>query len=164
MNSKKITLGLLIFYLLILTWIILFKLSFSINELPHIRNINLIPFGQSLIVNGTISYTEIIQNMLAFIPFGIFVYILWDKKTFIIKLIPIVLTSLIFEVIQYICAIGASDITDLLANSLGGIIGLLTAFVITKVFKNPVKVINIVCLVFASLLTLLIGILILANI
>ena len=32
MKSKKITLGLLVFYLVALTWIILFKLQFSIGD------------------------------------------------------------------------------------------------------------------------------------
>ena len=67
MKSKKCTLGLLIFYLTALSWIIIFKLQFSIVDLPHLRNINLIPFAESVIVNGTIQYDEIIQNLLAFI-------------------------------------------------------------------------------------------------
>lgn len=52
MKSKKFTMGLLIFYLIVLTWIIIFKLQFSFENLPHIRNINLIPFGESVIING----------------------------------------------------------------------------------------------------------------
>ncbi len=83
MASKKITLSLLIVYLLVLTWIIVFKLQFSFSGLPAIRNINLIPFGESVIVNGKISFTEIIQNVLAFIPFGILISVLRDKETFI---------------------------------------------------------------------------------
>ena len=40
-NEKKITVALLIVYLLILSWIILFKLQFSFSALDHIRQINL---------------------------------------------------------------------------------------------------------------------------
>lgn len=72
MKSKKFTMGLLIFYLIVLTWIIIFKLQFSFENLPHIRNINLIPFGESVIINGKMDFGEIIQNALAFIPFGVF--------------------------------------------------------------------------------------------
>lgn len=32
--------------------------------------------------------------------------------------------TLLYEVVQYIFAIGASDITDLLGNTLGGVIGI----------------------------------------
>ena len=80
MKSKRFTLGLLIFYLFALTWIIIFKLQFSFENLPHIRNINLIPFGQSVIVNGKMDFDEIIQNALAFIPYGLFIHVLWEEN------------------------------------------------------------------------------------
>lgn len=40
MKSKRVTFGLLVFYLIALTWIIIFKLQFSLENLPHMRNIN----------------------------------------------------------------------------------------------------------------------------
>lgn len=162
--SKKITLSLLIMYLLVLTWIIVFKLQFSFSGLPAIRNINLIPFGESVIVNGKISFTELIKNVIVFIPFGILISVLRDKETFIKKIIPIVLTSLLFEVLQFIFGIGASDITDVINNSLGGVIGIAIAFGISKIFKNSwKKIINIVSIIFAVILVLFILVLVLAN-
>lgn len=164
MASKKITLSLLIMYLLVLTWIIVFKLQFSFSGLPAIRNINLIPFGESVIVNGKISFTELIKNVIVFIPFGILISVLRDKETFIKKIIPIVLTSLLFEVLQFIFGIGASDITDVINNSLGGVIGIAIAFGISKIFKNSwKKIINIVSIIFAVILVLFILILVLVN-
>ena len=137
MKSKKITLGLLIFYLVVLTWIIVFKMQFAFSgDLPELRSINLIPFGGSLIVNGEISFSEIIKNALAFIPFGILISVLWDQKTFIKKLLPIILTSFIFETLQFIFGIGASDITDIISNSIGGAIGIAITVGISKIFKN----------------------------
>ena len=41
-KERKITIALLVIYLLILSWIILFKLQFSFSTLDHIRQINLI--------------------------------------------------------------------------------------------------------------------------
>ena len=105
MKSKKCTLGLLIFYLTALSWIIIFKLQFSIVDLPHLRNINLIPFAESVIVNGTIQYDEIIQNLLAFIPYGLFIHILWEDRSLLIQFAPIICTSLFFETVQFIFAI-----------------------------------------------------------
>ena len=61
-NEKKITVALLIVYLLVLSWIILFKLQFSFSALDHIREINLIPFGGSVIANGKVDFDEIINN------------------------------------------------------------------------------------------------------
>ena len=164
MKSKKITLGLLIFYLVVLTWIIVFKMQFAFSNLPELRSINLIPFGGSLIVNGGISFSEIIKNILAFIPFGILISVLWDKKTFIKKFLPIILTSFIFETLQFVFGIGASDITDIVSNSLGGVIGIIITVVISKIFKNNwQKIINIISLIGCIILTLFIAMLILAN-
>ena len=53
-SERKITIGLLVIYLLILAWIILLKLQFTFSALDHIREINLVPFGGSVIVNGRI--------------------------------------------------------------------------------------------------------------
>lgn len=164
MGSKKVTLGLLIFYLAALAWIILFKLQLSFEELSHIRNINLIPFGESVIVNGKLDFDEIIQNVLAFIPLGVFMHVLLEEKPVVYKVVPVVLTSLILEIIQFIFAIGATDITDIITNSSGGIIGIFFAFAMSKILKNNwKKCINIISLICAVLLTLLIAVLILTN-
>ena len=164
MKSKKFTLGLLIFYLVGLTWIIVFKMQFTNVNLPELRNINLIPFGGSLVVNGEMNFSEIINNALAFIPFGILIGVLWDKKTFIKKTLPIILTSFVFETLQFILGIGASDITDIISNSIGGVIGIAITIGISKMFKNNWrKIINVISLIGCIILTLFIIILVLAN-
>jgi glycopeptide antibiotics resistance protein len=132
MKSKKLTITLFILFLLVLSGVILFKTSlsfaflnirFSFESSDIRRSVNLIPFGAMLILNGKPSYNEIIFNGLVFVPFGIFMCMLRKKKSFVHLIIPIILTSLFYEAAQYIFAIGASDITDLLANILGGIVG-----------------------------------------
>jgi glycopeptide antibiotics resistance protein len=111
-----------------------------------------------MISTGVPSYYEIIYNGLVFVPFGIFVCMLLKKKSFVHLIVPIILTSLFFEVIQYIFAIGASDITDVIANTLGGIAGTGIFFVLHKICKeNVYKVINITALVLTIGLALLIG-------
>lgn len=168
MKSRKLTIALFILYLLVLSWIVLLKTQFSFAFLgirisfallDIERSINLIPFGGMLMLNGVPSYNEIIYNGLAFVPFGIFMCMLKEKKSFANLIIPIVLTSLFFEVIQYIFALGASDITDLMANTFGGIVGIGLFFVFHKMCKEHVyKVINITGVVLVIGLALLIGI------
>ena len=102
MNSKKLSIGLFSFYFFALTWIILFKFSFSPAELPHLRNINLIPFAESVIVNGTIDFSEIFQNLFAFIPFGVLISTILEKKSFLTKLLSDFWSSLAFETLQFI--------------------------------------------------------------
>lgn len=164
MQSKKLTKGLLILYLLALTWIIVFKLQFSFKDLDHLRGINLIPFQGSVIVNGKISFGEIYNNVIAFIPFGILLCALQQEKPFLKKVAPIFLTSLLFEIVQFVFAIGASDITDLIGNTLGGMIGMGIFFILSKIFKAKVnKVVNIVSLIGAIVLGMFVGLLLLVN-
>ena len=165
MKSKKITLILMIFYLIALIWVIIFKLEFSIKELPQIRNINLIPFNQPAIVNGKADISEIVLNVLAFIPYGLFIHILMDEKSILKKLLIIFATSFIFELIQYLFAIGASDITDIISNTSGGIIGVVFSMFMEKLLReNRIKYINIVSTICAIILTAMCVILLLANI
>ena len=95
-KSKKMTMGLLLVYLIVLTWIIVFKMEFDISLLlcTNFRNINLIPFGDSLVVNGHIDASEILLNVIAFIPFGIYLSIVKNKWNFFQKVLPIFLVSL----------------------------------------------------------------------
>lgn len=163
-KSRKLTQGLFIIYLIALVWIVLFKMALSFGELPQLRNINLIPFADSAIVNGTIDMSEIVDNLLAFIPFGVFTGMLLEGKSFIKKAAPIFLTSLAFETLQFVFAIGASDITDLLMNTLGGMIGIGFFAVCSKIFKGSThKILNIILLIGAIFFALLVGALILAN-
>ena len=160
MNSKKLSIGLFSFYCAALTWIILFKFSFSLEELPHLRNISLIPFAESVIVNGKVDFSEIFQNLFAFIPFGVLISTISENKSFLQKLLPAFFVSLTFEVLQFIFSIGASDITDVITNTLG--IGIF--MVLRKLFKRKYKtVINIVSFTFAILFSVLMLILFLAN-
>lgn len=164
MKSKKFTLGLLICYLAALTWIIIFKFQFSISGLPRFRNINLIPFAASVIVNGTIDFSEIIQNLLVFVPYGLFLHVLWEEKPILRQFLPILCTSLLFETVQFIFAIGATDITDIITNSAGGFLGIVFAIGLSKISnRHWIKIINLVSLTGAVLLIVLMVILSLAN-
>ncbi|EGT3655741.1 vanZ like family protein [Clostridioides difficile CD149] len=168
MKSRKhnITKGLFIVYIIILTWIILFKLQFDISSLEtmNLRSINLVPFTGSLIINDRVDISEIILNVVIFVPFGIYVCMLKEEWSFIKKVIPIFITSLAFETLQYIFALGASDITDLIGNTLGGIIGIAVFMLLSKIFKNnTIKIINVLALIVTIIVVLFLGLVIFAN-
>jgi glycopeptide antibiotics resistance protein len=169
MKSKKATVTLFLFYLLALAGIILFKTKLAFSFLRYQftfvmdaqRSINLIPFGAMLKLNGVPSYSEIIYNGLAFVPFGVFICMLKNKRSFMNLFVPIILTSLFFEVAQYVFALGSSDITDVIANTLGGLAGAGIFFVFHRICKENVnRVLNITALVFEIGLALLIGLII----
>ena len=147
-KERKITIALLVIYLLILSWIILFKLQFSFSTLDHIRQINLIPFGGSVIANGRIDFDEIINNVIVFIPVGVYFSLLFRNKSFLKVIGSVLSISLAYETIQFIFAIGASDITDLICNTLGGLIGIALVCVLSLVLKDKTyKILNRIALV-----------------
>ena len=166
-DSGKILLkGLFLFYLAALTWIIVFKMSFSLKEIQGIRGINLIPFYGSVIVNNKIDISEMIQNMLAFCPFGIYAGNLWKKWSVKEKIFAFFLVSFIYEIVQYIFALGRTDITDIINNTLGGIAGLVIYGILRKICRTEQrteKVITVCAGIVTILMTGLIVILIVAN-
>jgi glycopeptide antibiotics resistance protein len=123
---KVLSKGLLALYVMILIWLVLFKLKFNILPVLHYhhRSLNLVPFAAPSIVNGAVDYGEMILNCLFFIPFGLLLNVNFKKTGFLPKLAIIVVFSLTAELIQYIFAIGATDITDVITNTFGGFLGL----------------------------------------
>lgn len=139
-SQARLTKSLFGIYFIVLIWIILLKMSYSLATLPSFRAINFIPFSDSTIINQKIDLAEIYMNVIIFIPFGIYMTMLKPKWPFFKLIIPIAFTSFLVETLQYAFAIGATDITDLIGNTLGGIIGILIYAVINKLFKNKITV------------------------
>ena len=142
-------------YIVLLTGIILFKLPFYSAEFSDgIRVINLIPFQGSFDGNGVLYLREIINNILLFIPMGIYIHMFKSEWSFIKKLLVILGVSLLFEVIQFTFALGVADITDIIDNTVGGLIGLVIGVVFFKVVKNKsVMILNLFALAATSIAT-----------
>lgn len=166
-RQKQITLTLLTVYLIILSWIILFKLTFSFEDLKYLyrpRSINLIPFGQSVFVNGKLYLSEIINNLIVFIPIGVYVELLLPDWSFFKKACIPFGISFAYEIIQLTFAIGATDMTDLITNTSGGIIGIFICLVLRKLLKDKVnKFVNIVASMCTIILIILVATLIITN-
>ncbi len=153
-------------YMVLLVWIIVFKLQFSISELDTFRSINLIPFYYDNEVGVRFHLTEVLENIAIFAPLGIYLCMLKHEPRFFIKMMFILGTSLALEVLQYIFAIGRSDITDLLTNTCGGILGIVIYLVLAKLFRSRNRA-NKVIIVIASIVTVLVtgglAVLLIAN-
>lgn len=124
-RNQRLTEWLFIIYLLVLVWIIVFKMEFLIGDINDMQNVNLDPYSAPARINGEVVYEEIIFNILAFLPFGMYLEILFRKWNIYQNILVFLLVSLSFEVVQYIFSIGASDITDVINNVFGGIIGMI---------------------------------------
>lgn len=121
-RTKQILITLFVLYLLFLGWAILFKLTLTPQLLDHRRAFNLIPFYD----NGSTAYAlvlwEMRDNVILFLPYGLYLRLLgWRSlKTALLLFLG---TSLCFEVLQFTCALGVGDVTDLITNTLGGALG-----------------------------------------
>ena len=124
---KKTTHRLFTMYIFLVIWIILFKLAISIDQLPQFRSINLIPFYYPN--KTTYQIREVLDNLIIFIPFGLYL-----------------------KLSQYIFCIGASDITDLITNTTGALVGVGIYFLLKKIFKDKT---NKIILTLASIVTFL---------
>lgn len=135
---------LFIIYILFLFRITFFKQAALNNLFSAIgaseRTISIIPFKSiySMVVSNT-SIERIAENILGniilFIPFGILFPIIFDKKQKGVLCAAIVFSFLI-EIIQFILALGSSDIDDLIFNVLGAYIGYFVSGKIRRRFKS----------------------------
>ncbi|MDD2978662.1 MAG: VanZ family protein, partial [Hespellia sp.] len=143
--NRSLTVILFLIYLVMLTWLILLKMSVSIKDLGGFRSVNLIPFAGSMVINGRISVREIVYNILVFVPFGVYLSMLMPKMQVWKRIAVMAGVSLLFETLQFVLAIGASDITDFIGNSLGGAIGILVFGLFGKMGRERAcRVLNVI--------------------
>ena len=104
------------------------------------------------------------MNFVIFAPFGFYLKMLDvpTAKAFLCGL----LTCISLEIIQFTSAIGAFDVTDIITNTAGCIIGVCACIVAAKLFKDKkrlYKTVNILMLIALSLFAVLAGLLVIAN-
>jgi hypothetical protein len=92
-------------------------------------------------MDGTMDEKQVIfsfLNVVFFIPWGFLIASAMDNNSrrIVMTLFYSFITSLSIEVIQYFTRTGASEVTDLVTNVSGGIIGCLIYIMIFAAFKN----------------------------
>ena len=117
-------------YLAILAWVILFHGTLeTLNSAfdPDFRSVNMY-----LYFNGL----ESVLNMLIFVPLGLYMEVLCERKSVIQKIGAVAAVSLLFEAAQYIFAVGTTDIMDLIHNSIGGGLGVIVCCMARRILKE----------------------------
>ncbi len=163
-RNRIFTIILLCVYGLILIWIVLLKASTiaDLSYLPCARTLNLIPFHYDTEV-GTHA-EEVVLNALVFVPLGLYLAML-GMKTRKAILLGFCL-SFIFEALQFALAIGAADVTDLLMNTLGTVLGTGLYLLLRRMCRQPDRlnrVLNIVMCAGTALFLLAAAVLLIAN-
>ena len=163
-SNRRLTRLLAVVYILIVIWIILFKLSMpsEIAKLDRIRRINLIPFYYDTEVSG--HFSEILENLLIFIPVGLYLKMLGKSNLETVLIGGGI--SLALEIAQYCFGIGATDITDLITNTAGAAVGMAAYLLLGKLVRNRNtldKALNILSLIVILLFIAMMVLLRLAN-
>lgn len=150
---RIIVLTLFIFYIYTMLRIILFKfhwrdmdfLMYQLqqnlgnpeNLLYQLQRGNLTPFETIFInierLSGWHDLSNLVGNIVAFIPFGIFLVLL-SKMSFIRVLAGTFCFSLCLECLQVLFSVGIFDVDDLILNTFGGLLGYWVIKVNDKVY------------------------------
>ncbi|MDR0840862.1 MAG: VanZ family protein [Christensenellaceae bacterium] len=143
----RLIFGMGIGYLLFLIWAILWKCGLPFWGDGTLRALNLLP------LNGNARW-ELQFNIAVFVPLGFYISAIKPNWPLLKRVLAALLTSFLLEAVQFALAIGRSDITDLLMNTLGGIVGITAFCALAKLLgKHARKAIFVVC-VLLTLLTL----------
>lgn len=156
LKSTQLTLALFGVYLISIYWIIVLKFNIGAYHDQVEERFNYIPFRE--LVRYGIFNTEIILNVFVFIPFGLYAGVLLEQLGFFKKVLLFFSLSFLFEASQYILKVGAFDITDLITNTLGGILGVFIYQRLERALKSKFKAqkfINIFALIGTIIIFLL---------
>lgn len=150
LKSTNLTLALCAIYLVALFWIIVLKFNISAYHAGVERSMNWIPFPALFGMEGQGDRNELLLNVFIFVPFGWYVGILREKWSLGQKAGLFFSISFLFEISQYILKFGAFDATDLINNTLGGLLGLWVFQGLEKSLNSRLKaqkIINLIALV-----------------
>ena len=79
-------------------------------------------------------FLNIFGNVLAFMPFGFFLPVIWVRtRHWYITVLLSFAMSLLVETMQLVGKVGSFDVDDLFLNTLGGVLGFFTHWMIQKV-------------------------------
>jgi glycopeptide antibiotics resistance protein len=129
--TNRLILCMGVFYLLFLIWAILWKCSTPFVGDGSERAINLLP------LRGNTMW-ELQFNVAIFMPFGFYLAAWVREWSFARKVLCTLLVSLALEVAQFALAIGRSDVTDLLMNVIGGVVGIAAFTLLSLLFHGNV--------------------------
>ncbi|MBO9555023.1 VanZ family protein [Cellulomonas sp.] len=122
-TRRTVLAALFVAYLGLLVWLVLWKL-----EVPWVggswrRTVKLVPFVATARA-GASQPPEVVANVLLFVPFGVYLGLLAPVWRWWRTAAVVAATSLGLEVTQYVLAVGSTDLTDVVANTAGGVVGL----------------------------------------
>ena len=113
---------------------------FSSERWFYIQFINYVPFSDWNIDRGGL-IRDVLLNIALFFPFGFLLQMInKNNKINLLQIFIPFTTSISIEILQYIFSVGVTDITDVICNTLGAILGEISYLVFNIIFKkNNIK-------------------------
>ena len=131
-------------YVILLIYFLFFSEEYGrVAQAERVYRYNLVPFVEIRRfwvyreqLGAFAVFTNIFGNVIGFLPFGFILPVIFRRMNsgFLICISGFIL-SLTVEVIQLVTKVGCFDVDDLFLNTLGGLLGYLTYFII-KTIRN----------------------------
>lgn len=118
-------------YLVVLVWLVLWKLHAPSIGVDAMRGLKLTPFVAAE-GYGASQPREVLGNIAVFVPFGLYLGLVARSWPWSAVVGVVAATSVAMEVLQFVLAVGATDSSDVIANTAGGLIGFLVAAVVRR--------------------------------
>lgn len=110
-------------YLVLLMWLVLWKLDAPWTVAAGERVVKVVPFAATAHA-GASEPVELVLNLVIFVPFGVYLGLLVPSWPWWRVAGALAGASALLEVAQYVLAVGSSDVTDVVVNTAGGLAGL----------------------------------------
>ena len=143
----------------VLYLVLLLKLLLFSRPLGSEHSLNLVPFASiSDYVFSTsaavkrLAVVNVMGNIVAFIPLGAFLPVVRHGAGIWTNLLVVACASIAVEILQGVFGLGASDIDDVMLNTLGGLIGILFFALLLRLLRRRDRVV-IAMAAFSLLLT-----------
>lgn len=144
-NHKAVMKLLFIIYMCVLVYVVFFAEAmgrtsqdgyvYNITPLKEIKRFMKYIWDNDAL--GSVARLNIFGNIIAFIPFGIYLpYTSESKLGFISTFLYTFSLSLTIELVQLITKVGSCDVDDIILNTLGGVIGYILWYIYTKLRKK----------------------------
>ena len=144
-NHKAVMKLLFIIYMCVLVYVVFFAEAmgrtpqdgyvYNLTPLKEIKRFMKYIWDNDAL--GRAARLNIFGNIIAFIPFGIYLpYTSESKLGFISTFLYTFSLSLTIELVQLITRVGSCDVDDIILNALGGVIGYILWYIYTKLRKK----------------------------
>jgi len=135
-----------IYLILLIYFLFLARIGFQAAGLDYFAP-NLIPFATlrvQIAQLGTparyFAIPNLLANLFAFTPLGIYLPLLWRSKRVVTYLCTFLIIGVLAEVIQGVFRLGSADIDDLILYIIGGIIGWLIYKALSGWLKDEYRI------------------------